>query len=144
MYCAVWEAQRSSFRGSHVLLRVSSMTPVARKTSENTVVGQNYGLLLLESWLQGNPLFLRQQLHVVICNLFFLQHVLKRSVHNLNVVIKWVILPERMWDTGHACDYTNIILLCMMSPSLCDELSADSVPNEDIHMTCKSRRLDER
>lgn len=52
-----------------------------------------------------------------------------------------------MLDTGHACDYTNIILYCIFTYDvslLWDELSADSVPNEVIRMTCISRRLDER
>lgn len=56
---------------------------------------KNDGLLLLECCLKGNPLVLCQQLHAVICNLFFYSMCLKGSVHSLDVVIKWVILSEK-------------------------------------------------
>ncbi len=65
--------------------------------------------------------------------------MLKGSVHNLRVVIKWVILCE-VGQTLERCTCTYYY----MSFCLCDELSADSVPNEDVYITYKLRRLDKR
>lgn len=47
-------------------------------------------------------------------------------------------MPNKLSTVYTVCVYT-----VKKSFSLCDELSLDSVPNEDVHITCETRRLDE-